>query len=241
MEREPIIEAEGLEKVYGYGRNALRVLKNISLSIGRGEIVSIVGPSGAGKSTLLNIVGCLDGFQGGKLVVGAKDVSNMNVENLSDFRNRHIGFIFQLHNLLPEFTAAENVMMPLLIRRCGRREAKEKALELIARFGLAERAHHKPAELSGGECQRIAVARAIIGQPEIILADEPTGSLDSENSRNLTNILFEIGRDLNTTIVIVTHSSEIAEMTERTITLVDGMIKSDLYRNEKIQPGEPKQ
>ncbi len=150
------------------------------------------------------------------------------METLSDFRNRHIGFIFQLHNLLPEFTAVENVMMPLLIRREGRRSARKKAMELIARFGLAERATHKPAEMSGGECQRIAVARAIAGDPSIILADEPTGSLDSENSSRLTRILFDIGRDRGTTIVIVTHSPQIAQMTERTITLVDGAITSDV-------------
>jgi lipoprotein-releasing system ATP-binding protein len=228
MDRPGVVTVENVEKVYGYGRNALRVLKGVSLDIRRGEILSIVGPSGAGKSTLLNIMGCLDGFQAGRLVIREKDVSNFSVEDLSDFRNHHIGFIFQLHNLLPEFTAIENVMMPLLIRRSGRREARAKAIELIERFGLADRAQHKPAELSGGECQRIAVARSIIGEPDIILADEPTGSLDSENSRRLTDILFNLGREKNTTIVVVTHSSEIAGKTERTVTLVDGEIKSDV-------------
>lgn len=227
MEREPIIEISKLQKIYGYGRNELQVLKGIDLTINKGDILSIVGPSGAGKSTLLNIIGCLDGFQSGKLVINGKDVSRLTVEDLSDFRNRYIGFIFQLHNLLPEFTALENVMLPLLIRRISRKKAKKQAVEIIERFGLADRAEHMPMELSGGECQRIAVARSIIGNPDLILADEPTGSLDSENSRNLTNILFELGRDRNTTIVIVTHDLAIAGMTERTITLVDGEITSD--------------
>jgi lipoprotein-releasing system ATP-binding protein len=227
MEREPIIEISKLQKIYGYGRNELQVLKGIDLTINKGDILSVVGPSGAGKSTLLNIIGCLDGFQSGTLVINGKDVSRLTVEDLSDFRNRYIGFIFQLHNLLPEFTALENVMLPLLIRRISRKKAKRQALEIIERFGLVNRAEHMPMELSGGECQRIAVARSIIGNPDLILADEPTGSLDSENSRNLTNILFELGRDRNTTIVIVTHDLDIAGMTERTITLVDGEIIRD--------------
>jgi lipoprotein-releasing system ATP-binding protein len=228
MEREDIVQIENLEKTYGYGRNTLRVLKNINLTIRKGEIVSIMGPSGAGKSTLLNVIGCLDGFQSGKLSVMGSEISDLSIEDLSGFRNRHIGFIFQLHNLLPEFTAVENVMMPMLIRREKKKKARPTALSLIERFGLADRAHHKPAELSGGECQRIAVARSIIGNPDIILADEPTGSLDSENSRNLTNILLDLCRENHTTIVIVTHSAEIAAMTERTITLVDGNITNDI-------------
>jgi len=236
MEREPIIEISKLQKIYGYGRNELRVLKEIDLTINKGDILSIVGPSGAGKSTLLNIIGCLDGFQSGNLVINGKDVSRLTVEDLSDFRNRYIGFIFQLHNLLPEFTALENVMMPLLIRRVGWKKAKKQALEIIDRFGLVDRAEHKPMEMSGGECQRIAVARSIIGNPDLILADEPTGSLDSENSRNLTNVLFELGRDRNTTIVIVTHDLDIAGMTERTITLVDGEIIRDDGNGGSIPP-----
>jgi lipoprotein-releasing system ATP-binding protein len=222
-----IIQAENLEKIYGQGRNALRVLKGVTMHVRRGEILSIMGPSGAGKSTLLNLIGCLDSFQSGTLVVDGMDVSHLSVEALSDFRNRHIGFVFQLHNLLPEFTALENVVIPLLIRRISMRRAKDAAMEIIEKFGLSDRAHHKPAELSGGECQRIAVARAIVGNPHIILADEPTGSLDSENSKSLIEALFALGREHNTTIVIVTHSKEIASMTERIITLVDGELKSD--------------
>ena len=223
---ETIIRTEEIKKVYGIGSTALPVLRGISLDINRGEIVSIVGPSGAGKSTLLSIIGCLDNFQGGKLSLLDRDVSNLSVEELSGFRNRHIGFIFQLHNLLPEFTALENVMMPLLIRRVKPSEAKRRAIEAIDRFNLGERLHHKPGELSGGECQRIAVARAIVSRPDIILADEPTGSLDSANSRILTGLLFELGREFRTTIVIVTHDREIATLTERTISLRDGMIES---------------
>ncbi len=228
MASRNIVSVKSVEKIYGYGRNALRVLKGVDLEVEQGEILSIVGPSGAGKSTLMNIMGCLDGFQSGRLVVKERDVSRFSVEDLSDFRNRHIGFIFQLHNLLPEFTALENVMMPLLIRRQSARKARPRALELIETFGLRDRAHHKPAELSGGECQRIAVARSIIGDPDIVLADEPTGSLDSENSGKLIDLLFGLGKEKGTTIVVVTHSREIAEKTGRTVTLVDGEIISDI-------------
>lgn len=222
-----VIEIESLNKSYGFGRNELKVLKDVSLAIKQGEILSIMGPSGAGKSTLLNMMGCLDSFQSGSLSIRNKEVANFGVEELAGIRNKHIGFIFQLHNLLPEFTALENVMIPLLIRRDKKRKAKQKALEMIDRFGLADRANHKPTELSGGECQRIAVARALICEPEIILADEPTGSLDSANSKILTDILFELGAEKDTTIVIVTHDREIASLTERTVTLVDGRIVDD--------------
>ncbi|HNU92745.1 MAG TPA: ABC transporter ATP-binding protein [Spirochaetota bacterium] len=219
-----MIKADGIEKVYGTGRNALRVLKGVSLSIGEGEIVSIMGPSGAGKSTLLNVMGCLDGFQSGSLSVLGRELSGLSVEDLSMFRNRHIGFVFQLHNLLPDFTALENVMMPMLIRRDRRQAARAAAISVIERFGMEDRLDHRPGELSGGECQRIAVARAIVGRPDIILADEPTGSLDSENSRVLMNTLFELGRENGATIVVVTHDAGIASITGRTITIVDGSI-----------------
>lgn len=224
MEKSAIIKADGIEKVYGTGRNALRVLKGVSLSIGEGEIVSIMGPSGAGKSTLLNVMGCLDGFQSGSLSVLGRELSGLSVEDLSMFRNRHIGFVFQLHNLLPDFTALENVMMPMLIRRDRRQVARAAAISVIERFGMEDRLDHRPGELSGGECQRIAVARAIVGRPDIILADEPTGSLDSENSRVLMNTLFELGRENGATIVVVTHDAGIASITGRTITIVDGSI-----------------
>lgn len=228
MEEKNIIRVENLEKIYGFGRNALRVLKGISLDIREGEIISVVGPSGAGKSTLLNIIGCLDGFQSGRLELLGRIASGFNIRERSEFRNRHIGFIFQLHNLLSEFNALENIMMPLLIGRVKKRETKRRAMELLERFGILERAFHKPSELSGGECQRIAVARAIVSNPDIILADEPTGNLDSENSRILIDTLLELGRENQATIIIVTHDKDIASLTERTITLVDGEIMIDL-------------
>jgi len=225
---DTIISAENIEKIYGYGHSALKVLRGVSLSVSRGDVVSIVGPSGAGKSTLLNCMGCLDGFQKGTMRLMGRDVSRMTLDELSGFRNRHLGFIFQLHNLLPEFTAVENVMIPLLIRRMNRIDARKKALAVLERFNLSDRLFHRPSELSGGECQRIAVARAIVGEPDIVLADEPTGSLDTENSRNLASTLLQMGREKNTTIIIVTHDFEIAGMTERKISLVDGEIVNDI-------------
>ncbi|MBN2079560.1 MAG: ABC transporter ATP-binding protein [Spirochaetes bacterium] len=219
-----MIEIRNIEKIYGFGRSALRVLRGVSLDIMKGEVVSIVGPSGAGKSTLLNLMGCLDSFQGGTMHIKGKDVTALSVEDLSGFRNLHIGFIFQSHNLLPEFSAIENIMLPLLIRRVGMRKARSEAVRLLEQFNLAERAHHKPAELSGGECQRVAVARAIVGNPDILLADEPTGNLDSENSRMLTDMLLELGNAGGMTIVIVTHDRDIAQRTGRTVTLIDGAL-----------------
>ncbi|HRX16317.1 MAG TPA: ABC transporter ATP-binding protein [Spirochaetota bacterium] len=219
-----VIEISELEKIYGIGRNALHVLNGIDLEIRHGEIVSVVGSSGAGKSTLLHCIGCLDTFQKGSLKINGKELSGFNVEELSGFRNRTMGFIFQSNNLLTEFTALENVMIPLLIRRVSRKKAKLAALEVIDRFGLGERINHKPSEMSGGECQRIAVARAIVGKPTLILADEPTGSLDSKNSEHLIDILFELGRENGTTIVIVSHDPLIAEKTGRTIHIKDGKI-----------------
>ncbi len=230
--QDPIIKVENLEKVYGRGRNALRVLKNVSLEIKKGEIVSVVGPSGAGKSTLLNMIGCLDSFQAGNVKILGKDISNLSVENLAGLRNKSIGFVFQLHNLLNEFTAHENVMMPLLIKRTKRNLAKKNALDIIESFNLLDRAYHKPMEMSGGECQRIAVARALVCKPDIVLADEPTGNLDSENSRLLIDALLELVRKNQTTVIIITHDRDIAQMTERTITLVDGIIKDDVLSRE---------
>ncbi len=225
MEDRAVIKAENLEKIYGYGRNALRVLKGISFEIMKGEIISIVGPSGAGKSTLLNLIGCLDSFQGGNLRILGREIVNLSADTLSGFRNWHLGFVFQLHNLLPEFNALENVMMPLFIRRMKVREARAKAIDLLERFNLADRANHKPSELSGGECQRVAVARAIVTRPDILLADEPTGNLDRANSQMLTEMLLNMGREMGTTIVIVTHDKDIAARTERTITLIDGNLQ----------------
>ncbi len=228
--QNPIV-VEELEKIYGYGSNSLRVLKGISLQINEGEIVSVMGPSGAGKSTLLNVTGCLDGFQSGRVLILGNDISDLNVEELAGFRNKHIGFIFQMHNLLNEFTAAENIMIPLLISRERKKNARQQALEILERFDLINRSDHKPSELSGGECQRIAVARALVMNPDIILADEPTGNLDSANSKLLMDTLLELVREKQKTIIIVTHDKTIADRTDRTITLVDGAIKNDLKNN----------
>lgn len=233
---EEAIRIQNLNKTYGYGRNALRVLKDVSINIQSGEIVSIVGPSGAGKSTLLNMIGCLDSHQSGNISIMNRDISCLSTEDISMFRNNHIGFIFQLHNLLNEFTALENVMLPLLIRRLKKKEAREKSLEIIEKLNLLNRVNHKPSELSGGECQRIAAARALVGNPDIILADEPTGNLDSENSILLMDNLLNLIKEKQRTIIIVTHDNNISLMTERTITLVDGMIQSDI-RNCSIREG----
>jgi len=192
----------------------------------KGDAVSITGPSGTGKSTLLNMIGCLDNFDIGSLKLSGREVSSLSVDELSSFRNRHIGFIFQLHNLLPEFTALENVMIPLLIRRTPSKKARELSMELLKKFNMEDRAGHKPGEMSGGECQRIAVARAIVGEPDLILADEPTGSLDSRNSMILLEILLELCKDKGSTIVIVTHDMKIAGMTQRKISMLDGVIVS---------------
>jgi len=221
---DKIIEIKGLEKTYGSGRNIIQVLRGIDLDINKGDAVAITGPSGTGKSTLLNMIGCLDNFDRGSLKLSGRDVSSLTVDELSSFRNRNIGFIFQLHNLLPEFTAIENVMIPLLIRRVPSKKARELSIEILQKFKMEDRAGHKPGEMSGGECQRVAVARAIVGEPDLILADEPTGSLDSKNSMILLEILLELCKDKGSTIVIVTHDMKIAGMTQRTIPMLDGII-----------------
>lgn len=221
---DKIIEISSLEKSYGSGRSRINVLKGIDLEVQKGDAVSITGPSGTGKSTLLNIIGCLDNFDRGSLKVSGKDVSSMTVDELSSFRNRHVGFIFQLHNLLPEFTALENVMIPLLIRRVHPKNAREMSYILLEKFQMQDRAGHKPGEMSGGECQRIAVARAIVGEPDLILADEPTGSLDSKNSMILIEVLLELCREKGSTVVLVTHDMKIAGMTGKKISMLDGVI-----------------
>jgi lipoprotein-releasing system ATP-binding protein len=223
-----IIEMMDLEKSYGYGRNKIEVLRGINLDINRGDVVSITGPSGTWKSTLLNMMGCLDNFDSGRLILSGRDVSRFSVDELSQFRNSHVGFIFQLHNLLPEFTAIENVMIPLLIRRVASKDAKAMSYEMLQKFNMEDRADHKPGEMSGGECQRIAAARAIVGEPDLILADEPTGSLDSKNSMALLEIFLGLCKDKGSTIVIVTHDPKIADMTHRKIQMLDGVIVNEL-------------
>lgn len=216
-----MITTKNITKSFG----SLQVLKGIDLDIAKGEIVSIVGPSGAGKTTLLQIIGTLDRPDGGTLAVNGTDVTTLSRKQLSDFRNQHIGFVFQFHQLLPEFTALENIMIPAFIAGKSHKEAKTRAEELLRFMNLSDRATHKPAELSGGEKQRVAVARALVNHPAVILADEPSGSLDSQNKQELHQLFFDLRQEFGQTFVIVTHDEELARLTDRTIHLRDGVIE----------------
>ena len=215
-----MIHLEGITKSFG----SLQVLKGIDLEITQGEVVSIVGPSGAGKTTLLQIMGTLDSPDAGMINIDGTNVSRMKEKELSAFRNKHIGFVFQFHQLLPEFTALENVMIPAFIAGVPTKEASMRAMEILDFMGLKERASHKPNELSGGEKQRVAVARALINQPAVILADEPSGSLDSHNKEELHQLFFDLRNRYGQTFVIVTHDEALAKITDRTIHMVDGNI-----------------
>lgn len=215
-----MIRVEQIRKSFG----SLKVLNGIDLQVKRGEVVSIVGASGAGKTTLLMIMGTLDKPDSGRVLIDNHDLSKLGQKKLADFRNKNIGFVFQFHQLLPEFTALENVMIPALIGNKRRAEAEDKAKELLKMMGLTERMEHKPSELSGGEKQRVAVARALINDPLVVFADEPSGSLDTENKVELHNLFFELRDKLNQTFVIVTHDEQLASITDRTVHMKDGYI-----------------
>ena len=215
-----MIEVQNITKSFG----ALQVLKGIDLRIEKGEMVSIVGPSGAGKTTLLQIIGTLDRPDTGRVLINSIDTTTLGQRQMSDFRNRHLGFVFQFHQLLPEFSAIENIMIPAFIAGRSHKEAKERAEELLQFMGLSDRSHHKPSELSGGEKQRVAVARALVNNPEVVLADEPSGSLDTKNKQELHKLFFDLRDRFGQTFVIVTHDEELATLTDRTIHMRDGLL-----------------
>lgn len=217
-----MLKAEGLKKSYG----ALQVLKGVDVNVAKGEVVVIVGASGAGKSSLLHILGTLDTPDAGKVIIRDTEVSSQSSARLSQFRNTHIGFVFQFHNLLPEFSAIENVMIPGLIGKRDDKAVRKRAEELLDILGIAERMNHKPSEMSGGEQQRAAVARALINSPDIVFADEPSGNLDSKNASELHRLFFKLRAELGYTFVIVTHNTEFAEMADRKIEIKDGVIIS---------------
>lgn len=221
-----IIHLENICKSYYLGKQELQVLKGINLDINKNEYVALMGPSGSGKSTLMNILGCLDSPTRGKYVLNGKDVSRMEDNDLAEVRNKEIGFVFQQFNLLPRLTAADNVALPLIYSGISKKERAERAMEALAKVKLDDRSHHKPNELSGGQCQRVAIARALINNPSIVLADEPTGNLDSKTSYEIMDILSKIHDDGNT-VILVTHEEDISQFAHRIIRLKDGLVETD--------------
>jgi len=224
---DPVLRARGIRKVFGSGSTELEVLRHVDLELRRGELVAITGASGVGKSTLLHILGALDRPSSGSLEVRSRDLLALSEEALADFRNRHIGFVFQFHNLLPEFTALENALMPALIAAEAPVEARDKAVHLLERVGLGERLRHRPGELSGGECQRVAVVRALVMNPDIVLADEPSGNLDAAASDRLHELIVELSRAEEQTFLVMTHDLDLAGRLDRTARLDRGELHLD--------------
>jgi len=232
-----ILETRSLHKYYKSGDSLLEVLRGIDFMLHEGEVVSIVGPSGSGKSTFLHLVGGLDRPTSGEVILDSQNLEELGEEELSAVRNRKIGFVFQFHHLLRDFTALENVMMPLLIAGKSRKEAVERGERMLEAVGLSERSHHKPLELSGGEQQRVAVARALVGEPMVVLADEPTGNLDRPRGEELQEMMFRISREKGVSFVIVTHNEELARKADRILRLVDGKLRPDGSREEVQSAG----
>ena len=235
---DPLVSVRNVSKAFEHEGRSLEVLQGIDLDIGRGEMVTIVGPSGAGKSTLLHLVGTLDLPTTGEIFYEGKDVTSLGSSELAEFRNQSIGFVFQFHHLLPEFTALENVLMPGLIQ--GRRRLEDRARQLLDEVGLSARLTHRPGELSGGEQQRVALARALLMEPKLVLADEPTGNLDSQTSESVHSLFFDLNRRHGTTFLIVTHSRDFADMMPRRVSMKDGRIDSDERRPQPLEnQGKP--